>query len=42
MMLIPQDFLSMTLWHLVLFPAAWGIVTAIPTVRRWLRGRLEP
>ena len=41
MKLIPTDLLPMTLWHLTLFPAAWYLLTAVPGVRRWLRGRLD-
>lgn len=42
MTLIPDDLLAMTAWHLLLFLPAWGILTAVPGVRRWMRGRLEP
>lgn len=41
MRLIPADLLPMTAWHLALFPAAWYLLTAMPAVRRWLRGRLN-
>ena len=41
MKLIPDDLLLMTLWHLVLFLPAWGVLTAVPGVRRWMRERLE-
>ena len=41
MTLIPDDLLSMTLWHLALFLPAWWVLTAAPVVRRWMRGRLE-
>ena len=44
MMLIPDDLLSMTLWHFaLLIPAlipAWWVLTAVPAVRRWMRERL--
>ena len=42
MKLIPDDLLAMTAWHLGLFLPAWYALTAVPGVRRWMRGRLEP
>ena len=42
MILFPPDLCAMTLWHLALFPAAWYLVTAVPPLKRWMRGRLEP
>jgi hypothetical protein len=45
MRLIPADLLAMTGWHLgLLVPAlipAWWALTAVPAVRRWMRGRLN-
>ena len=41
MTLIPAGLALMTAWHLALFPAAWHILTAVPPLRRWLRGRLK-
>jgi hypothetical protein len=41
-----KDFIGvavpMTALHLALFLPAWGVLTAVPGVRRWMRGRLEP
>jgi hypothetical protein len=42
MMLFPADLALMTAWHLALFPAAWYLVTAVPSLQRWMRGRLQP
>jgi hypothetical protein len=42
MQLIPDDLLSMTVWHLVLFLPAWWVLTKNPTVRGWLAKRLRP
>jgi hypothetical protein len=42
MNLIPDDLLTMTLWHLALFLPAWAVLTAVPGVRRWLAERLKP
>jgi hypothetical protein len=39
---IPDDLLSMTVWHLGLFLPAWAVLTAVPGVRRWLAERLKP
>jgi hypothetical protein len=36
------DVVAMTVLHLVLFPAAWWVLTAIPSVRRWMAERLKP
>jgi hypothetical protein len=42
MMLFPADLALMTAWHLALFPAAWYLVTAVPSLQRWMAGRLKP
>ena len=41
MKLIPDELLLMTAWHLGLFLPAWWVLTLVPTVRRWMRGRLD-
>jgi len=33
---------AITLLHLALFLPAWWLLTAVPSVRRWLAERLKP
>jgi hypothetical protein len=35
------DVAAMTALHLALFLPAWGVLTVVPVVRRWMRGRLD-
>jgi hypothetical protein len=36
------DVVAMTVLHLVLFPAAWWVLTENPTVRGLMAERLKP
>jgi hypothetical protein len=36
------DVVAMTVLHLALFLPAWGFLTAVPSVRRWMAERLKP
>jgi len=38
---IPDELLFMTLWHLLLFVPAWCVLTEVPVLRRFMRGRLD-